>query len=82
MAEELATQVAGDADEGIAGDPARHAPQKVVAGDQRYQQREGEPDGAVGRAARQCVDQELHAVLRTHRAGDGTDHRRENRGMR
>ena len=82
MPEELAAQVAGDADEGIAGDPAGQAPQKIVGGDQRHQQREGEPDGAVGRAARQHVDQELHAVLRAHRAGDGADHGREDGGMR
>jgi hypothetical protein len=82
MPEEFAAQVAGDADEGIAGDPTGQAPQKIVGGDQRNQQSEGEPDGAFGRAARQHVDQELHAVLRAHRAGHGADHGREDGGMR
>ena len=38
MAEQLAAQVAGDADEGMACDPAGETPQQIVGGDQRHQQ--------------------------------------------
>jgi len=37
MAEQVAAQVAGDRNKGVAGDPARAAPEQIVCGNQRRQ---------------------------------------------
>src|SRR5262244_26481 len=85
MAEQVAAQVAGDRNEGVAGDPARHAPQQVVRRNQRRQQKKAQPGisgmGADVKSARQGIDENLHAVLRAYRAGDGRDHGDEDCGM-
>ena len=40
---QVASQIAGDRNEGVAGDPARNTPQQVVRGDQRRQEQEAKP---------------------------------------
>ena len=86
MAEQVAAQVAGDRNEGIAGDPARHAPQQVVRRNQRRQQKKAHPGipgmGADVKSPRQGIDENFHPVLRAYRAGDSRDHSNEDRGMR
>src|SRR5215472_14910296 len=37
--------------------------------------------GADVKSSRQGIDENLHAVLRAHRAGDGRDHGNQDRGM-
>src|SRR5215472_10348324 len=85
MAEQVAAQVAGDRNEGVAGDPARHAPQQVVRRNQRRQQKKAQPGisgmGADVKSPRQGIDENLHGVLRAYRAGDGRDHRDKDCGM-
>jgi len=81
--EEIASQVAGDGREGATRDPAGEAPEQVIERDQRDQQEKREPDGTAGaRAARQRVDQELHAVLGADRAGHRGQHGGQDDGMR
>ncbi len=85
MPEQVASQIAGDRNEGGAGDPARNTPQQVVRGDQRRQEQEAKP-GISGmcadvKSSRQGVDENLHAVLRAHRAGDSRDHSNKDRSM-
>jgi len=43
MPEQIAAQVAGHCNEGVAGDPARNAPKEVVGRNQRRQEHETEP---------------------------------------
>jgi hypothetical protein len=66
----------------MACDPSGETPQQIVCGDQRHQKGEGQPHGVAAGTGRQRVDQKFHAILRAHRAADGTDHRCQNRGMR
>src|SRR5262245_35139007 len=85
MPEQVAAQVAGNRNEGVAGDPARHAPQQVVRRNQRRQQKKAQPGisgmGADVKSPRQGIDENLHGVLRAYRAGDGRDHRDQDCGM-
>ena len=82
MAEQFTAQIAGDANESMAGDPAGQAPQHVVGGDQHHQKGEGDPDRALARTGRQRIDEKLYAVLRTDRAADGAQHGNQDRRMR
>ena len=76
MAKQVAAQIAGYGNEGVAGDPAGNPPQQVVRGDQRRQQQQAQP--CIANAAvdvqprRKRIHQKLHAVLRAHRATDRT----------
>src|SRR5215475_1665267 len=85
MSEQVAAQVAGDRNEGIAGDPARHPPEQVVRRNQRRQQKKAQPGisgmGADVKSPRQGIDENLHAVLRAYRAGHGRDYRDKDCGM-
>ena len=73
--EEIPAQVARDADEGVARDPAGQTPEQVVSHDQGDEDSEGAPDlAALARPVGQCIDQHLHGVLRADRACDGLDH--------
>jgi hypothetical protein len=85
MAKQVAAQVTGDRNEGVARDPARNAPQQVVRRNQCRQEEEAQP-GISGMAAdvkssRQGVDENLHTVLRAHRAGDGRNNGSRDRSM-
>jgi hypothetical protein len=70
MAKQVAAQVAGDRNEGVARDPARNAPQQVVHRNQCRQEEEAQPGvsgmGADVKSSRQGVDENLHAILRAH----------------
>src|SRR5262245_54480583 len=85
MPEQVAAQVAGNRNEGVAGDPARHAPQQVVRRNQRRQQKKAQPGisgmGADVKSPRQGIDENFHAVLRAYRAGNGRDYRDKDCGM-
>ena len=50
MAEQIAAQIAGDADEREAGDPAGEPPEKIIGGDQRAEQAKGDPDAGIALA--------------------------------
>ena len=66
VTKQLAAQVTGNADEGMACDPTGESPQQIVGGDQRYQNHEGEPHGITAWAGRERVDQEFHTILRAY----------------
>jgi hypothetical protein len=70
MTKQVAAQVARDRNEGGARDPARNAPQQVVRRNQCRQEEEAQPGisgmGADVKSPRQGIDENLHAVLRTH----------------
>jgi len=71
MTKHVAAKIASDADEREARDPARDSPQEIVGGNERYEKNECQPYmRCVSGSRRQRVDQELHAVLRAHRAGN------------
>ncbi len=81
VAKQIAPQIAGDADEGGIGDPARDPPQKIIGGNQGTEQAERDPDASailLGQSVtlRERVDQEFDAILRADRA----DHRAQHRG--
>ena len=80
MAEQIAPYIAGDADEGVIGDPGGDAPQQIIGGDQRAEQAERRPHRGIG-AARKRIDQEFDAVLRADRTADRAQHRVKNNGM-
>src|SRR5947207_285957 len=72
MTEQVPPQIAGDANEGEARDPARDPPEETVGGNERHEDDECQPYAAgVGRADRKTIDQVLDAVLRAHRTGNG-----------
>jgi hypothetical protein len=48
VAEEIAAQVAGDANEGKARNPAGKPPQQIVGRDEKNQKRERQPDTVRG----------------------------------
>jgi hypothetical protein len=67
MAEDVAAEVAGHADERKAGGPAGDPPQRIVRRYQRYEKNECQPHaGCMGRPGGQAVDQIFHAILRTY----------------
>ena len=80
MTKQITTQVPGDGDKGVAGDPAGHPPQQVIGGNQGRQQHQAEPRVAHAvrrhKPLRQRINQELHAVLRAYRAADSRQRRR------
>src|SRR5262249_44968405 len=86
MPKQVAAQVAGYRNKGVAGDPARDPPQEVVRGNQRRQEQKAKPSisgvGADVKSPREGVDEDLHGVLRPHRAGDGRDQGNRERGRR
>ena len=41
--EQIAPEIAGDADEREVGDPAGETPEKIIGGDQRAEQAKGDP---------------------------------------
>src|SRR5215813_3862210 len=82
--EQIAAQVAGHGNEGVAGNPACNAPQEVVGRNQCRKQRETEPRvfGMGGKPGGERVHQDLHAILGTDRASDRRDDSGEDGGMR
>src|SRR4051812_45129024 len=86
MAKQVAAQIAGYGNKGIAGNPASDPPQQIVRGDQRRQQQQAQPritNAAVDvQSRRQRIHQNLDTVLRAHRATDRTKDGDQDRGMR
>ena len=85
MTKEIAPQIAGDGNKGVAGNPTGNPPEEIIRGDQAREQRQAEPgvaDAAVGvQSRRQRIHQNLDTVLRAHRATDGAKYRDQDRGM-
>ena len=81
MAEQVAPQVAGNADERVISDPGSDPPQQIVGGNQGAEQAKCSPCRRI-LAARERIDQELYAVLGADRAAYGCEHRAQNSGMR
>ena len=80
--EQVAPQVARHGDERMRADPAAHAPEHVVGGDQSDQDHERAPKGArMSAALAEHVDQVLDRVLRGEGASDGGEHADENGGV-
>jgi hypothetical protein len=84
MLEQIAPQITGNRNEGIARDPTRDAPEKIVGRNQRCQEDEAQP--CIRRAGRvsscgERVDQDFHRVLRANRATDGGNDGGYDRGM-
>src|SRR6516225_15396 len=72
MTKHVAPEIAGDADEGEARNPARDPPQEIIGSDQRHEKSECQPYACrAARPAGEAVDQRFHAILRT----DGTGYR-------
>src|SRR5947207_3746306 len=81
VAEQVAPQIAGHANEGKTPDPARDAPKQVVRSDQRDEQKEREPYAARTRGARQRINKIFHAVLRRDGTTDCAENRRQDHRM-
>ena len=70
MAKQVAAQIAGYGNKGVAGDPTGNPPQQVVRGDQRRKQQQAQP--CIANAAvdvqprRKRIHQKLDTVLRAH----------------
>ena len=65
VAKKIAPHVAGDSNKRGVADPARHAPQEIVACNQSQQQGKALPDyRGVRLRTRQRVDQKLYRILR------------------
>ena len=83
MAEQIAPQIARDADKGETRYPARDPPQEIVGCDQRYEDDECQPYAVcVGWSRGKTVDEMFHAVLRAHGAGNGGNNGSEYDQMR
>ena len=82
MAKQLASQIAADGNKGEAADPTGEPPQQIVGGDQYGENSEGSDDVGSLRPLRQRIDEELHPILRRHRATDGADDGHKDRKMR
>ena len=86
VSEQVAAQVAGDGNKRIAGDPTGDPPQQVIRGNQRRQEQEAQPGvsgmGADVKSSRQRIDENLHPVLRAHRAADRAQHGARDGSMR
>ena len=85
MPEQVAPQIAGNADKCKVRDPTRNPPEQIIRSDQRSEECERHPDAGT-LTARQYVNEIFHAVLRTDRATDGSkhggqDHRMGNRAQ-
>ncbi len=81
MAEKFGPQVSRRLDEGVAGDPARHAPQQVVRRDESDDEDEGRPGTARRRRVRQRVDQPLDSILGADRTGHGAEDSQQDDGV-
>src|SRR4029077_16047420 len=82
MAEQIAPQIAGDAHEGEARDPAGKPPQQIVRGDQANEENEREPNTlSGGRTPRQRINKIFHTVLSCDRATDCREHGSEDHGV-
>ncbi len=85
MAEQVAAQIAGDADEGGTRDPAGQPPKQIIGRDQARKEQEPEPSSGgrscVVQPPGQGIDQYLDTVLRPDRAADRSEDRADDRGM-
>ena len=80
VAEDIAAQIAGDADEGETRDPARNPPEQIVGRDQRHKKYECQPYAACYAPARRqastryftpyCVPTEQATAATTARQND------------
>src|SRR5687768_7531790 len=71
MAEQVAPQVAGDAHEGEARDPAGEPPEQIVGSDEANQEEKCQPDAMRGGGpARQRINKMFHTVLSCDRTAD------------
>ncbi len=79
--EQVATQVAGDGDEGVGRDPAADSPRHVVERDQPAEEADRAPDRRHRTVAVrvQRVDQVVDRVRGSDRAADREDHRQQDR---
>jgi hypothetical protein len=81
MAKQIAPQITRHFDERRARDPSRSAPQKIVRGYKRNQEKKGQPH-LFRCSGRQTVDQEFHPVLSSNRAQNRKGDGRHNHCMR
>src|SRR5262249_59965581 len=77
VVEEVAPQIAGNADERGVRDPTGQSPKQVIRRDQRHHECEGGPYACPESIACQGIDEELDAVLGADRTADRGQHREE-----